>query len=107
MGVREVGVLVIEVDIGLHAFGHPSGDESLDCGLFLGSDSLLFSVMSLPFRGEEVGEVTQPLTFSLDLLFSFAEAPQPEDISCHPHIPNSLYGSHHHIVQLEAFSQQI
>ena len=42
-------MFIVEVDIGLHAFGHPSGDESLYHHLFLGSDPLLLPIVLLPF----------------------------------------------------------
>ena len=98
-------MFVIEMNIGLHALGHPSSDEPLDCCLFLGSDPLFLSVVLLPFRGEEVCESTQPLTFSLDLSLPLAEMTQPVNISCDPCIPNSLYGPRHNVVHLKAFSQ--
>ena len=100
-------MFVIEMDIGLHVLGHPSGDEPLNCRLFLGSDPLFLSIVPLPFQGKEVCETTQPLTFSLDLSLPLTETLQPVNVSSYPRISNGLYGSRHHVVHLEAFTQQV
>ena len=96
-------MLVIEMDIGLHTLSHPSGDESFDRSLFLGSDLSFLFIVSLPLRGEEVCETTQPLTFSLDLSLPFTETTQPVNISCDPCVPNGLDGPRYDVVHLEAF----
>ena len=98
-------MFVIEMNIGLHALSHPSGDEPFDCRLFLNSDLPFFLVMSLPFRGEEVCEAAQSLTFPLDLSLPLAKTTQPVNISGYPRISNGLYGSRHYVVHLEAFAQ--
>ena len=100
-------MLIIEVDVGFHAFGHPSGNEPLDRCLFLGSDPLFLSIMSLPFGGEEIRKATQPLTFSLNLSLPLTETMQPMNVSSYTSISYGLYGMRHHIVHLEALSQQI
>ena len=100
-------MLVVEMNVRLHALGDPGGDEPFDRRLLLSSNSLFFAVMSLPLRGEEICQTTQPLTFSLDLPFLLTEAPQSVDISRYPRISNGLYGSRHHVVHLEVFAQQV
>ena len=87
MGVREVGMFIVEMNVGLHLFCHPGSNEPLNCCLFLGSDTRFLPIMSLPFRGKEIGEATQPFTLSLDLSLPFAEMTQPVNISGHPVSP--------------------
>ena len=95
-------MLVVEIDIWLHALGYPGSNEPLDGGLLLGSDSLLFGIVSLPLQGEEICETAQPLPFPLDLTLPFTKSAQPINISCNPCISNGFYGPGHNIVHLEA-----
>ena len=98
-------MLVVKMDVGLHAFGHSGSNEPLDCCLLLGSDPLSLPIMSLPFGGKEIRKTTQPLMFLLNLSLPFAKATQPINIRGHPGVPYSFYSLRDHIVHLEAFPE--
>ena len=104
MGAREVGVFVIKMDVRLHVLSYPGRNEPFDGCLLLCMESLLFAIVSLPLRGEEVSEMAQPLTFSLDLMLPFTKTAQSVNVSCHPCISYGFYGSSYDVVHLEVFT---
>ena len=97
-------MFIVEVNIRLHALCYTCHNESFNGRLFLSSESLFFTIMSLPLQGEEVYETAQSLAFSLDLSLPLAESAQPIDICGHPHVSYRFYGPSHHVVHLKVLA---
>ena len=70
-------MLIIKMDIQLHALCYSGRNELFDSGFFLCTEPPFLSIMSLPLGGEEVREAAQPLSLPLDLAFSLAKTAQP------------------------------
>ena len=96
-------MVIVVMEVHLHSFHHVCSDQPFDGGFLLVVHLLFFDIVPMPLGGEEIGEPSQSLSFSLDFSFVLTKLPQPDDVYHDTCVANCFDHSSYCPIHLEAF----